>query len=218
MKLGKATVVTLKKGQTEIRLDHAELRRVLLALRALEHETRQQIAALLDHGNWLNVTDIFVKLRAEQSIISQHLAFLRQSQLVLARRQGKFVFYTLHHAQRQKLSTLVESLSPTAAAVADRPEGTLHPRQLEQTHALMRALAHPLRLRMLEYLDKNRSVNVNKIYKALKLEQSITSQHLRILRAAGLVECRREGKFIFYSVAYQRLQEVIAATGQYNRP
>jgi len=73
---------------------------------------------------------------------------------------------------------------------------------------LLRALAHPLRMKILAFIDKQKKINVNKIYNTLKLEQSITSQHLRILRQADLVETDREGKFIYYSVNYDKVKQV----------
>jgi len=66
--------------------------------------------------------------------------------------------------------------------------------KLKVSSEILRALAHPLRLKILEFIDKNKTINVNKIYNSLKLEQSITSQHLRILRLAGLVHTKRDGK------------------------
>ena len=42
----------------------------------------------------------------------------------------------------------------------------------------------------------------------MRLEQSITSQHLRILRNADLVNTRREGKFIYYSLNYDKIDQV----------
>ena len=48
--------------------------------------------------------------------------------------------------------------------------------KLHYSSELMRALAHPLRLKILEFIDTNKSINVNKIYSNLDLEQSITSQ------------------------------------------
>lgn len=67
---------------------------------------------------------------------------------------------------------------------------------------LMRALAHPLRLKILEYIDQKGETNVNKIYHELQIEQSITSQHLKILRLAGVVLGRREGKKVYYTINY----------------
>ena len=73
----------------------------------------------------------------------------------------------------------------------------------------IKALAHPLRLSILSFIDKNGEINVNKIYRSLKLEQSITSQHLKILRTANLVKFRRDGKMIFYSVNYTGIRQLM---------
>ena len=80
---------------------------------------------------------------------------------------------------------------------------------LQASSEILRALAHPLRMQILEFIDKHKTINVNKIYNTLKLEQSITSQHLRILRLAGIVETRREGKFIHYSINYAKIAHVV---------
>ncbi|MFZ4558556.1 MAG: ArsR/SmtB family transcription factor [Saprospiraceae bacterium] len=80
--------------------------------------------------------------------------------------------------------------------------------KLETSSAMLRALAHPLRLQILEFIDKNEGINVNKIYNSLDLEQSITSQHLRILRLADLVKTEREGKFVHYTIDYDRIEKM----------
>jgi ArsR family transcriptional regulator len=85
----------------------------------------------------------------------------------------------------------------------------------EKSARIMRAMAHPLRMRIIEFIDKNRSVNVNKIYHNLKLEQSITSQHLKILREAGLVKTSRDGKFIHYSLDYDAIQAAVKVVNKY---
>jgi len=80
---------------------------------------------------------------------------------------------------------------------------------LHTSAEILRALAHPLRMQILEFIDEHKSINVNKIYNTLKLEQSITSQHLRILRNAQLVETNREGKFIHYTVNYSKIAHIV---------
>ena len=87
--------------------------------------------------------------------------------------------------------------------------------QLEVSSEILRALCHPLRLRIVEFIDQNRAINVNKIYNTLKLEQSITSQHLRILRKANLVVTEREGKFIHYSLNYKEIEKANKAIHRY---
>lgn len=83
--------------------------------------------------------------------------------------------------------------------------------KLQYSSELLRALAHPLRLKILEFIDKNKEINVNKIYNTLKIEQSITSQHLKVLRMAGVVHTDRDGKFVHYSIDYKRLITTVKA-------
>lgn len=78
--------------------------------------------------------------------------------------------------------------------------------ELQLAADIMRALAHPLRMKMLQYIDEKGDSCVNDIFEALEIEQSIASQHLRILRMAGLVFTRRQQKFVFYSINYPRLE------------
>ena len=87
--------------------------------------------------------------------------------------------------------------------------------QLQVSTDILRALAHPLRMKILEFIDKNKTINVNKIYNTLKIEQSITSQHLKILRASGLVHTHREGKFIHYTIDYPKLVVAVKAIDQF---
>lgn len=83
---------------------------------------------------------------------------------------------------------------------------SINTEKLQLASEIVRALAHPLRLRILAFINSKERVNVNKIYNALNIEQSITSQHLRILRLAEIVFAQRDGKFIYYSINYSRIE------------
>ena len=61
-------------------------------------------------------------------------------------------------------------------------------------------IAHPLRLRILEFLDVNGSASVSEITKAMGEEQVIVSQNLKKLREANLVKTKRKGLFIYYDI------------------
>jgi DNA-binding transcriptional ArsR family regulator len=87
--------------------------------------------------------------------------------------------------------------------------------KLEVSSEILRAMAHPLRMKILEFIDQNGTINVNRIYNTLKLEQSITSQHLRILRLAGLVDTTREGKFIHYSLNYDKISGAVGSINSF---
>lgn len=87
--------------------------------------------------------------------------------------------------------------------------------KLDVSCELMRALAHPLRLKILGFIDKNGTLPVNKIYSSLRIEQSITSQHLKILRLAGVVVAEKEGKLMRYSIDYGIVQRAETAVKRF---
>jgi len=80
---------------------------------------------------------------------------------------------------------------------------------------LLKALADPTRLRILSLLGRYEGeVCVFEIVESFTLEQPTISHHLRILRDAGLVDCRKKGLWAYYYVrreALNRAQEVINA-------
>lgn len=103
--------VTLRKGTEEIQLDYAELRKAVLVLRALNHKLRQRIIDLLEEQDSMTVTDIYIKLRLEQSVASQHLAILRRAGVVSTSRNGKFIYYSLDQDRLAQIGRLIEELA-----------------------------------------------------------------------------------------------------------
>jgi ArsR family transcriptional regulator len=79
---------------------------------------------------------------------------------------------------------------------------------LDKASELLRAVSHQLRLSIIRLLDQKGEINVNQIYTSLRLEQSITSQHLKVLRTSEVVITRRDGKMIYYSLNYPRIEMV----------
>ncbi len=111
MRNKKNEIVTLKKGGKDVQLDYADLRKAVLVLRAVNHKLRQKIIDLLENGETMTVTDIYIKLRLEQSVASQHLAILRRAGVVDTERQGKFIYYSLNTNRLEQISNLVEDLA-----------------------------------------------------------------------------------------------------------
>jgi DNA-binding transcriptional ArsR family regulator len=106
-----ALVVTKENGKDTIRLEYGKLKKAVLTLRAVNHPLRKQILTLLEEKKKLTVTEIYVKLRLEQSVVSQHLAILRKADIVTTARDGKFIFYTVNKKRIGEVSTLVEELA-----------------------------------------------------------------------------------------------------------
>ena len=79
---------------------------------------------------------------------------------------------------------------------------------LKKAALILRAINHKLRIQILKLINTHGKLTVTEIYVKLRLEQSVASQHLAILRKAGYVNTERDGKFIYYSVNHQRLVEI----------
>ncbi|MGB9720615.1 MAG: ArsR/SmtB family transcription factor [bacterium] len=78
----------------------------------------------------------------------------------------------------------------------------------EMKAAVFNALAHPLRLRILEKL-RDGPCCVCKMLLELGAEQSNVSHHLAILKNAGIVRCEKRGLEVWYEVIDERVFEII---------
>jgi DNA-binding transcriptional ArsR family regulator len=79
-----------------VKVDFINLKKAAMILRALNHKLRQQIVRILDEHKKLTVTELYIHLRLEQSVASQHLAILRRAGIVKTERDGKFIHYTIN--------------------------------------------------------------------------------------------------------------------------
>ena len=70
------------------------------------------------------------------------------------------------------------------------------------------ALNNLLRQRMLKAIDRAGEIRVTELCLLLDVMQPAISQNLSLLRKAGLVQARTEGRNVLYSVNHQRLEEV----------
>jgi len=101
-------VITDSGTSETIRIDFLHMKKASMILRALNHKLRQQIIKLLDEHQKMTVTEIYVKLRLEQSVASQHLAILRRAGIVGTRREGKFIYYGINYPRVKDISHFVE--------------------------------------------------------------------------------------------------------------
>src|SRR5687767_1168473 len=104
--LSELTVAT----STELRIDVIQLKKAALILRAVNHKLRQQIMKLIHQSERMTVTEIYVKLRLEQSVASQHLAILRKAGFVNTVRDGKFIYYSVNQDRLDQVHGIVQDL------------------------------------------------------------------------------------------------------------
>ena len=94
--------------------------------------------------------------------------------------------------------------------------------EFEELAQIIKALSDPTRLKMLKLLgntDENLSDDCNKLSGGVRylcvnaltnhldVSQSAVSQHLRILRQAGLVRSERRGNFIHYALDFEGIEK-----------
>lgn len=77
---------------------------------------------------------------------------------------------------------------------------------VKKIHGICRAISHKFRQQILNYIHDAGQANVTDLYVHFRCDQSVMSQHLSILRAAGIVRTRREGKSILYSIHQENLK------------
>jgi ArsR family transcriptional regulator len=103
--------------------------------------------------------------------------------------------------------------SATTVSVTPKFTPTLTEEEAVVQARLLKALADPTRLRILSLLSRHEGeVCVFEIVESFTLEQPTISHHLRILRDAGMVDCRKRGLWAYYYVrreALSRAQEII---------
>jgi ArsR family transcriptional regulator len=81
--------------------------------------------------------------------------------------------------------------------------------KLEKAAYILKTVAHPLRLGIVDILRNRDKVSVNEICQILDSEQSLTSHHLNNLRAGGLLGFVKEGKQVYYFLKFKEVSLII---------
>jgi DNA-binding transcriptional ArsR family regulator len=90
----------------------------------------------------------------------------------------------------------------------------LSPETLEKAANMLKAIAHPVRILIVQYLEDGKKRTVTEIYKKLGIEQATASHHLVILRDRGVLSSTREGKNSWYFLRHPNLKNVLASVGE----
>ncbi|KYG71837.1 MULTISPECIES: metalloregulator ArsR/SmtB family transcription factor [Roseivirga] len=78
--------------------------------------------------------------------------------------------------------------------------------RVEKIAFVLKTIAHPMRVGIIDLLNEHEKMSVNDITAYLGLEQSLTSHHLANMKMKGILGSKREGKNIFY---FLRMKEVV---------
>jgi len=75
---------------------------------------------------------------------------------------------------------------------------------------ILKVLGHPVRLKIVAGL-MSESCNVKKIWECLELPQATVSQHLALLKNKGIIEGRRDGVEVFYTVVNKEAESIVGS-------
>ncbi len=87
----------------KIELNAEELERAAIILKAVSHPVRISILNALEEGGKLTVTEIHKILGVEQSTASHHLGIMRDKGVLISRREGKNIYYSLRDENLKNL-------------------------------------------------------------------------------------------------------------------
>ena len=92
---------------------------------------------------------------------------------------------------------------------ASRPQDELTIEYLGRVAQMLRLLAHPHRLKIVEALDAGGAQPVFALMERVGLAQAPMSQHLNLMRRSGLVESRRRGREVWFDIADRRCLNIL---------
>lgn len=81
--------------------------------------------------------------------------------------------------------------------------------KLEKIAFILKTIAHPMRLAIIELLDKHNRLAVNEICAAVQCEQSLLSHHLSNMKMKGILKSEREGQNVFYSLKEKEIIRIL---------
>jgi len=90
-----------------------------------------------------------------------------------------------------------------------KKKNLLDSERLEKASKILKAMAHPLRVAILNLLSENKKLTVSQIHQSLNIEQSTTSHHLGILKDKGVLLSERDGKNSYYFLQNNNLKHII---------
>jgi DNA-binding transcriptional ArsR family regulator len=85
---------------------------------------------------------------------------------------------------------------------------TIDPEKLSRVADILKVIAHPVRLEILEALAGDQQRTVSELQEVTQIEQSLLSHHLIKMKDKGVLKSTREGKNILYSLVDDQITSI----------
>jgi DNA-binding transcriptional ArsR family regulator len=86
---------------------------------------------------------------------------------------------------------------------------SINKEKLEKAAYILKTVAHPTRLAIIDLLDQNQSMSVNEICETLASEQSLISHHLINMKLRGILKSEKDGLSVYYSLKEKDVTKLI---------
>lgn len=111
--------------------------------------------------------------------------------------------------QAQKPAAKAKDTKTASSAKKGSQSTAVDPAKMERAAAMLKVLAHPKRMAIVDLLGREEKLTVTKIYTELEMPQAIASQHLITLKDRGVLTSEKAGTKIYYSLLVPHLTDVI---------
>jgi DNA-binding transcriptional ArsR family regulator len=81
--------------------------------------------------------------------------------------------------------------------------------QLEKACMVLKSIAHPVRMSIIDLLDQKEKMNVGELQEALQIEQATISHHLINMKDKKILQSQREGKNVYYSLREKKIVQIL---------
>ena len=81
--------------------------------------------------------------------------------------------------------------------------------RLKNASEMLKSLAHPVRMLIIDLLKENGRLSVKEIQEALKIEQAVVSQHLAIMKKKDVLKHKKEGKHCIYFIKHPLIVRIV---------
>ncbi len=93
--------------------------------------------------------------------------------------------------------------------IAEANDIKLNKEKLEKAAYILKAVAHPTRLAIIQLLDIEENMMVNEICETLNCEQSLISHHLINMKLRGILKSHKDGLNVYYSLKEREITNLL---------
>lgn len=94
--------------------------------------------------------------------------------------------------------------------VAEANDIKINKEKYEKAAYILKAVAHPTRLAIIQLLEIQDNLTVNEICETLECEQSLISHHLINMKLRGILKSQKDGLNVYYSLKQREITKLLS--------